>query len=395
MPASVLINRKHEILHFAGPTQDYLAQPTGVPTQDLISRARDGLQARLRGAIRKAIDDERAHGRDRRPRPRGMTAWHRVEVTAEPLEGSREIEGLLLVSFADEPRARDAGAGAPGSPREHDEPLVRQLEDELRTTREDLQSTLEDLQSSNQELRVANEEVMSVNEELRSTNEELETSKEELQSLNEELNTVNAELKEQGRRAGAGEQRPRQPADQHQHRDGLPRHELPRATVHAGRDPALRPDPCGRRAADRRRGPAVHRPRSPAATPRPCSPTLSPISKEVQDRDGRWFVRQVLPYRTHDNRIEGVVITFSDVAAEALHEARLYAEAIVDTVREPLLVLDADLAVQSANRSFYQTFQVSPEATVGRPVHELGDTPAGRSAAAGAARRRAPPSGER
>ena len=101
--------------------------------------------------------------------------------------------------------------------------------------------------------------------------------------------------------------------------------------------------------------------------------TLEPIDKEVQDRDGRWFVRQVLPYRTHDNRIEGVVMTFSDVAAEALQEGRLYAEAIVDTVRQPLVVLDADLRVQSANRAFYQGFQVTPEATVGQPVYEIGE----------------------
>jgi hypothetical protein len=85
---------------------------------------------------------------------------------------------------------------APDAPHEADEPIVRQLEDEIKTLREDLQGGVEELQSSNQELRVANEEVMSVNEELRSSNEELETSKEELQSLNEELTTVNAELKE-------------------------------------------------------------------------------------------------------------------------------------------------------------------------------------------------------
>ena len=107
--------------------------------------------------------------------------------------------------------------------------------------------------------------------------------------------------------------------------------------------------------------------------PRRCSPAWPPISKEVQGQDGRWYVRQVLPYRTRDNRIEGVVITFSDVAAEALQEARLYAEAIVDTVREPLLVLDADLRVRSANRSFYETFRLSPEETVGRSLYELGD----------------------
>ena len=93
----------------------------------------------------------------------------------------------------------------------------------------------------------------------------------------------------------------------------------------------------------------------------------------MQAHDGRWYVRQVLPYRTRDNRTEGVVITFSDVAAEALQEARLYAESIVDTVREPLLVLDGDLRVRSANQSFYATFHVSQEDTVGQLLYELGN----------------------
>ena len=123
--------------------------------------------------------------------------------------------------------------------------------------------------------------------------------------------------------------------------------------------------------------------------------SLQPDQQEVQDDDGRWYIRQVLPYRTRDNRIEGVVITFSDVAAEVLQEARLYAEAIVDTVREPLLVLDGDLRVQSANRSFYQTFQVSPEATVGRLVYELGEQRLDVPQTAGAARRRPAPAGSR
>ena len=105
-----------------------------------------------------------------------------------------------------------------------------------------------------------------------------------------------------------------------------------------------------------------------AVLQRPVSP-----KREVQTRDGRWYLRQVLPYRTRDNRTEGVVITLSDVAAEALHEARLYAESIVDTVREALLVLDGDLRVHSANRSFYETFHVSQEETVGRLLYELGN----------------------
>jgi two-component system CheB/CheR fusion protein len=93
----------------------------------------------------------------------------------------------------------------------------------------------------------------------------------------------------------------------------------------------------------------------------------------VQSQDGQWYVRQVLPYLTHDHRTEGVVITFSDVAAEALQKARLYAESIVDTVREPLLVLDGDMRVRSANQSFYSTFKASPEETVGQLLYHLGN----------------------
>jgi two-component system CheB/CheR fusion protein len=364
VPASVLISHKHEILYFAGPTQDYLRQPTGVPTQDLMSRVRPGLGTRLRGAIRKALHDG-VHTVVTGARVWRDDAWHGVRVTVDPLKEPRELEGLLLVSFVDEPEASAPWPDGQGSRREHDEPIVRQLEDEITSMRQDLHGSLEELQSSNQELRVANEEVMSVNEELK-------TSEEELQSLNEELTTVNAELKDKVLELGQA----------NNDLDNLltssniatifldTRFQVRRFTPATTRLFDLTPAAVGRPIADI----------VPRCTDRDLLRDtmavlahLRPISKEIQDHNGCWFVRQVLPYRTHDHRIEGVVITFSDVAADALQEARLYAEVIVDTVREPLLVLDAGLAVQSANRSFYQTFQVAPEATVGRPVYELGD----------------------
>jgi two-component system CheB/CheR fusion protein len=370
VPASVLINRKHEILYFAGPTQDYLRQPTGVPTQDLMSRARAGLETRLPGAIRKAAHDgERTVITGARVR-RG-DASHRVRITVEPLGGLREMEGLLLVSFVDEP---PMAPGAPDvtSPPQHDEPIVRQLEAELKTTREDLQGSVEELQSSNEELRVSNEEVMSVNEELRSSNEELETSKEELQSLNEELTTVNAQLKEKVLEL----ERANNDLDNLLTSTNIATifldtsFQVRRFTPATTRLFNLVPTDVGRPIAD-----ILQRFTDPdlLEDAKAVLANLGSVGKEVQDRDGRWFVRQVLPYRTHDNRIEGVVMTFSDVAAEALQEARLYAEAIVDTVRQPLVVLDAELRVLSANRAFYQGFQVTPEATVGKPVYELGE----------------------
>jgi PAS domain S-box-containing protein len=105
---------------------------------------------------------------------------------------------------------------------------------------------------------------------------------------------------------------------------------------------------------------------------------LSTIEKEVQMADGRWFTMRILPYRTLDNRMEGAVITFADVSRlkrmeASLQHAKGYAESIVGTVREPLLVLDSDLRAVSANSSFYQTFKIAPEATVGESLCELGD----------------------
>src|SRR6185436_5831575 len=102
VPACVLINAKSEILYFAGATHDYLVQPTGVPTQDLMSRTRDGLQTKLRNAIRTAVDDG-ARTVVGGALVRRRDGWHRVRITVEPLGGSRESEGLLLVSFVDEP----------------------------------------------------------------------------------------------------------------------------------------------------------------------------------------------------------------------------------------------------------------------------------------------------
>jgi two-component system CheB/CheR fusion protein len=368
-PACVVINRKHEILYFSGPSGEYLTQPAGPPTQDLMAWAREGMQTRLRTAIHRAIRDGKtvtvtgAHVR------RG-DAVHRVKLVVEPFPGGGETDGLLLVAFADEPSAAVPTAVAPeGEPETR---LVRQLEDDLKTTRDELQSSVDELQASNQELNVANEEVMSVNEELRAANEELETSKEELESINEELNTVNAQLE-----AKVVElKQANDDLDNLLISTNIPtifldgRFHVRRFTPAATNLFHLIPSDVGRSLGDITRRCTDEDVLSDAGV---VLAQLAPITKEVQGHDGRRYVRQILPYRTRDDRIEGVVITFSDVAAEALQEARLYAEAIVDTVREPLLVLDANLRVQSANQSFYQTFRVSTEEAVDRSLYELGN----------------------
>jgi two-component system, chemotaxis family, CheB/CheR fusion protein len=366
-PASVVVNRKGEILYFCGPTHDYLAQPTGVPANDLLAQARPGLQSKLRGALHRAIRDDRVVAA-RGVRVRRGAAFHRVEFTIEPLRAPPETEGLLLVSFRDE----RVGPEAPVPPTAAEESVVHQLESELKAARDDLESTTEEFETSNEELNAANEEVTSVNEELQSTNEELETSKEELQSLNEELNTVNAELE------GKVEQLERVNDDL---ANLLSSTDIPTVFLDAGFHlrrftPAatrlfnLLPSDVGRPIADI--APNFSDP-DLLAEARAVLDRLAPATKEVRTSEGRWYMRQVLPYRTQDNRIDGVVVTFSNVAAEVLEDARRNAEAIVDTVWEALAVLDGDLRVRSANRTFYALFHLTPAETEGRLLHEIGN----------------------
>jgi two-component system CheB/CheR fusion protein len=382
-PAGVVINRRYGILLFVGRTDQYLTQPSGAPTDDLLSRVREGLQTRLRALVRQAITDHEPQMVT--VRMRRDNAWHRVRVAVEPLQLSGDTEGLLLVSFADE-ETKPGPAPEAASPAvtERDESLVRQLEAELKASREDLQGTIAGMEASNEELRAANEEVMSVNEELQSTNEELETSKEELQSLNEELNTVNAQLQSKIDEV----ERTNNDLDNlltstniaTVFLDGQLR--IRRFTAAAMRLFTLIPSDVGRPLADIAQtftDPALL---TDAAT---VLKTLTPRQAEVAAREGRWYMRQVLPYRTQDSRIEGVVITFSDVAAEALQEARSHLEAAVnklstsearlrttlDTAADAIITIDESGRVLAFNRTAEKMFGYGAAEVMGENVSML------------------------
>lgn len=363
-PACVIVNRTGEIVYFHGRTDDYLVQPVGVPTQDLFAQARNGLRTKLRSALQDAIRGNQKVVLSGIQMRRG-SAFPRVKITVEPLTAvTTESEGLWLVSLEDEPEIATAAPPADRSTAV-DAALVQQLEYELKSTKEDLQQTIEDL-------RAANEELMSVNEEFQSSNEELETSKEELQSLNEELTTANTQLEGKiGELEATNNDLDNLLTSTNIATLFLDTHLcIRRFTPAATRLFSLIPSDIGRPIGDiaqKFADPDLLRDAA-AVLQQPIAPKT-----EVQAHDGRWYVRQVLPYRTRDNRTEGVVMTFSDVAAEALQEAQLYAESIVDTVREPLLVLDEDLQVRSANQSFYATFHASQEDTVGQLLYELGN----------------------
>ena len=219
-----------------------------------------------------------------------------------------------------------------------------------------LQSLLEERDVNNQELVSANEEIQSANEELQSTNEELETTKEELQSSNEELHTVNDELQNRNAVLDADKQRSDQPAEQREpaRADVEQRSHIRQFTPPAQRVMNLRPSDIGRPV--RRIAPQAERGRPDAGVPRGAGYS-APREMEVQDREGRWFLLRVRPYRTADNKIDGVVVALVDIdqlrrTGQELRTARDFARSVIEGVPLPLAVIDFNLQIRATNDAF-------------------------------------------
>jgi two-component system CheB/CheR fusion protein len=320
-PAYVVINQEGEVLYASARTGRYLELPPGAPTTNLFGMARRGLRLDLRAAVHKAVS-------------RGQAAAHRnlsvgtnggrltLDLFVQPLRHGGTQDLLYMVVFQDLGGIKPA-AESPESAEEVENANFQQLEAELRATKERLQTTTEELESSNEELKSRNEELSSMNEELQSANEELETSKEELQSINEELQTVNAELKARVDELSRANSDIANLLESTQIATVfLDRQLRVKSFTPAAKDVFhLVESDAGR--------PIAHvRPRLKLDAVEEDAErvlrTLATFERQVESSDGAArYVMRMLPYRTVDNVIAGVVVTFTDITEITAAEARI------------------------------------------------------------------------
>jgi two-component system CheB/CheR fusion protein len=389
-PPSVIINEKGDILYIHGRTGKYLEPAPGEARWNIFYMARGGLSLELPTIIRKAITTKKDVTHEG-VQVKGNGVFHFVDVTVKPVNEPESMQGSLVVIFEEViTRAEKERATKKRSSAKKTDQKVEGLERELRYTKESFHTTVEELETSNEELKSTTEELQSTNEELQSTNEELEISKEELQSLNEELVTVNAELMDKI------DDLTKANDDLHNLFENTTigmlfldnKLRIKRFTSPAAKVINLLPGDIGR--------PLTHIVSNLSykrliEDSQDVLKTLVYTEKEVQTTDGHWYLMRIVPYRTTSNVIAGLVLLFVDIQeqkeiaeelkkvqaeklkVEAAHESWKSAEDIVNTVREPLIVLDKDLHVISANRSFYQTFRVKKEETKGQLIYELGN----------------------
>jgi len=375
-PASVVTDLKGDSLYVHGETGKYLRPAPGQASLNIVEMAREGLELELRAAIR-AVASEGMPTLNREIQVKTNGGFTTVSLSVRPLPDHDGGQNLLLVSFQDVASPADKpGRKRVAKPAELGR--IEELERDLAYLKESHQAAIEEQQSSNEELKSTNEEMQSTNEELQSTNEELKTSKEELQSLNEELITVNTELQAKIEQLASMQNDMKNLLDNTNIGTVFLDEQLVirRFTREATNIYRLVPSDVGRPLSDIKSNLEGEELLTKAQA---VLESLVPIEQEVRTDNGAWYLVRIQPYRTLDNIIEGVVLTFTDIskrieAETAVQLARELAESIVDTIRAPLLVLDSDLQVVFANRAFYQYFQVMVADTVGRKIYDLGNS---------------------
>ena len=320
-PPAVLTNDMGDIFYVSGRTGKYLEPATGKANWNLFAMAREGLRYELTRAFAEALRQKESvalHGL--KVGTNGGAQY--VDVTIQQLTEPGSLRGLVMIVFTDTVAPAVAHAAGRSAKSPARSPRLDELEQELLQVRGEARATHEEMQTSQEELRSANEELQSTNEELQSTNEELTTSKEEMQSMNEELQTVNTELQAKVDELSRASNDMKNLLDSTDIAILFLDKELHvrRFTPQTTKIIKLIAGDAGRPITD--------------LASELCYPELSDdarevlrklaaVEKPVGTRDGRWFTVRIMPYRTQDDRIDGVVITFANITGSRKMEASL------------------------------------------------------------------------
>jgi two-component system CheB/CheR fusion protein len=367
-PAYVVINRQHKVVHFSQRTGQYIEHSPGAASLDLFAILRKDLLPTVRTAVQKAFATREPVVHDDLVITLNGNSKVASLVVAPIAEGS-DAE-LYVVAFQDRGVAarRSAAAATDASA----DSRVQALEKELHAARTRLQHTIDDLETANEELKSSNEEYQSVNEEFQSTNEELESSKEELQSINEELNTINGELTTKNEALAEANSDIKNLLDS-----------TLIATLFLDKDLRIRnftpamTEIFPMRAGDRGRPitDIVTRLSYPDLTRdvQKVLGSLSMIEHEVTiENNNATFLMRILPYRTVDDVIAGVVITFTDITErKRQEEERGRLAAIVDSSQDAIIGHSFEGTITSWNAGAEQIFGYTAKEVVGKPLSVL------------------------
>jgi len=397
-PAGVLVNQNGDIIYISGRTGKYLEPAVGKANLNIFAMLREGLREEFPAAFRKALmKKESVVLHNIKVGTNGDK--HTLNVNIQWIDNPDPLYGTLMIIFTDvaevpvEPPIIKTGKKVITGLRES------QLEKELQHAREEMQSTLEEMQTSQEELKSVNEELQSTNEELQSTNEELTTSKEEMQSLNEELQTVNAELQSKVDEFSRVNNDMKNLLNSTDIATLFLDKELNirRFTNEATKIFKLIKSDIGRPFTD-----LV----SDLIYPELASDSLEVlrtlvfIQKQIPSRDGRWFFIRIMPYRTLDDRIEGLVITFINISdlkqvEIKLHETAQMTRLLLNSSSDVVIELSTDLKIlefspeaenffgmkrmDALNQDFLQKFvseksRVKLKKDLSRTLHEIRDS---------------------
>jgi len=322
-PASVLVNDQGDIIYITGRTGKYLEPVAGKANWNIYVMAREGLNHELPGAFRKATQNFNPVIL-RNIKILNNEDVHFVDVTIQRIESPDSIRGMIMIVFTDVPTVVGRDIIATKAGKKVSSSRQMELEAELQRSNEEIQSIREEMQTSQEELKSTNEELQSTNEELQSTNEELTTSKEEMQSLNEELQTVNIELQSKV-------------SDFVRANDDMKNllNSTEIATLFLDKDLNIRRFTDQVITIFKLRNVDIGRPFTDLVTDLrypelekdalQVIKDLVSIETSVETSDKRWFKIRIMPYRTLDDRIDGLVITFNDITISKKLEIELKA----------------------------------------------------------------------